>query len=146
MKYGSYSVRSIFDFQIFYQHQKLNITLDQSIEDMVIRYTNYVKSLVDLGYPIRIVSITPTQANPIPHHNDPLRHLTMLNPVRGEGITLKHRIYMTEELNKRLCSKCFELDIGFVDLYDYLVDPNTKSIKINMTRDNGMHGYYIDDG
>jgi hypothetical protein len=69
----------------------------------------------------------------------------MLNPVRGNGITLEDRIYMTEELNKRLQAKCLALGIGFVDLYPYLVDPETKCIRIEITKDRGMHCYYIGD-
>jgi len=139
--FGEIDVR----FQVYYQHQQLGIPLDQSIEDMTTRYTNYVKTLVDLGYPIKIVSITPTQFKGVPDSNGLSQCLHLLNPMRGEGITLEHRIYMTEELNKRLWRKCFKLGIGFIDLYPYLVDPDTGCIRMDLTKDNGMHCYYIGD-
>jgi hypothetical protein len=139
--FGEIDVR----FHIFYEHQVRSISLSQSIEDTATRYTNYVKSLVDLGYMIRIVSVPPTQFNKIPHQNDPLRHLTMLNPVRGNGLTLECRIYITKKLNDLIQEKCDAFGIGFVNVYDYLVDPYTGCMKKHLCKDEGMHGYYMGD-
>jgi hypothetical protein len=138
--FGEIDVR----FHVFYEHQERNILLDQSILNTSTRYINYVKTLTDLGYPISIVSIVPPQRCLVPHRYDPLHHLTMLNPVRGKGITNADRIYMTETLNSQIKYKCSSLGIGFVDIYPFLVD-HDGCIKADMTFDNGMHSYYIGD-
>lgn len=131
-------------FNVFYQHQELKITLEKSIELLAAKYTKYVRTLTDLGYPVKIVSVIPTQRNPVPHRYDPLKNLSMLNPMRGNGITIADRVYITECLNSKIRYKCSKLGIGFIDVYPLLVDTDG-CIDPSKTFDNGMHGYYIGD-
>lgn len=136
--FGEIDVR----FHIFYWHQVLEITLDQSIENVVTKYIGYVIKLRQLEYNIQIVSVVPPQPNPSPFYNDPT--LEIKNPVRGKGITVEDRVYMTETLNRRLKEECDNNEIPFRDVHPYLVDPVTRCNVPEMTRD-GMHYYYIGD-
>jgi len=136
--FGEIDVR----FHIFYWHQVLEITLDESIERVVSKYIAYVKMLRLDGYNIHIVSVVPPQPNDSPFFNDPT--LEILSPVRGKGITVSDRVYMTDTLNKRLEEECDKNGIPFRDVHPYLVDPATRCNVPEMTRD-GMHYYYIGD-
>lgn len=136
--FGEIDVR----FHIFYWHQKLEISLDESINNVVVRYIAYVKKLRELGYNIHIVSVVPPQSNPSAFHNDPTYEI--LNPIRGEGITVEDRVYMTEKLNFELNKACVDNGIPFRDVHQFIVDPITRCNISEMTRD-GMHYYYIGD-
>jgi len=136
--FGEIDVR----FHIFYWHQKLGISLDESINNVVIKYISYVKKLREQGYNIHIVSVVPPQPNPSPFHNDPTYEV--MNPIRGEGITVADRVYMTDVLNSGLRKACVENDIPFRDIHHFIVDPITRCNIPEMTRD-GMHYYYIGD-
>lgn len=136
--FGEIDVR----FHIFYWHQELNITLDKSIDNVVVRYIDYVKKLRNMGYNIHIVSVVPPQPNPNPFHNDPTYEIP--NPVRGVGITVEDRVYMTKKLNLELTKACEENNIPFRDIYSLLANLETGCNVPEMTRD-GMHYYYIGD-
>lgn len=136
--FGEIDVR----FHIFYWHQELDISLDESINNVVVNYISYVKELREAGYNIHIVSVVPPQPNPSPFHNDPTYEV--LNPIRGEGITVADRVYMTEKLNLELSKVCAENNIPFRDIHQFIVDPITRCNIPEMTRD-GMHYYYIGD-
>jgi len=129
-------------FHVFYHHQRLEITLDESIENVVNKYITYTKTIKDLGYNTHIVSVVPPQPNPSPHFYDPSYQI--LNPIRGEGITVEDRVYITRKLNELLEQKSLKNEIGFVNVYPYLVDPVTGCNIPEMTKD-GMHYYYIGD-
>jgi hypothetical protein len=129
-------------FHIFYHHQRLNIPLDESIERVAHIYVQYVKKLIQDGYPIHIVSVVPPQPNPSPYFHDPSYQIP--NPIRGEGITVEDRVYMTKKLNDLLEAKCLEEGIVFRNIYPYLVDPETGCNNPSMTRDE-MHYYYVGD-
>jgi hypothetical protein len=129
-------------FHIFYHHQRLDITLDESIERVADIYVAYTKKLIQDGYPVNIVSVVPPQANPSAFFSDPSYQVS--NPIRGDGITMADRVYMTKKLNDLLEAKCLEEGIVFRNVYPYLVDPNTGCNIPDMTRD-GMHYYYVGD-
>jgi hypothetical protein len=135
--FGEIDVR----FHIFYYHQELNITVDESIEGVVKRYTSYVKRLRDEGYPLHIMSVVPTQKEVSPYREDPL--FKVKNPIRGEGLTVGHRIYITEALNVMLENECEKLGIPFHDIYPFIVAETGCNIE-EWTRD-GMHYCYIGD-
>lgn len=136
--FGEIDVR----FHIFYWHQELNITLDESINNVVVKYIAYVKNLRELGYNIHIVSVVPPQLNPIPHRTDPSNE--NLNPIRGKGLMVEDRVYITNRLNSELAKACAWEDIPFRDVHSLIVDPLTGCVVPENTRD-GMHYYYIGD-
>jgi len=136
--FGEIDVR----FHIFYWHQKLEITLDESVDRVVDKYILYVNKLRNLGYNIHIVSVVPPQPNPSPFFNDPT--LEIKNPVRGAGITVEDRVYMTNRLNKNLKIECNKNDIPFRDVHTFIVDCVTGCNIPEWTRDK-MHYYYIGD-
>uniref|UniRef100_A0A6M3K6S7 Putative GDSL-like lipase/acylhydrolase n=1 Tax=viral metagenome TaxID=1070528 RepID=A0A6M3K6S7_9ZZZZ len=136
--FGEIDVR----FHIFYHHQQLNISLDRSIMSVVRNYISYVKKLRTEGYNIHIVSTVPPQPNPSPFHWDPTYET--LNPIRGAGITVEDRVYITRKLNDELKKACDENGIPFRDVYPYIVDPVTGCNIPEMTRDS-MHYNYIGD-
>jgi hypothetical protein len=129
-------------FHIYYHHQRLNISLDESIERVASIYVNYVKGLNELGYNIRIVSVVPPQPNFTCYLYDPSYQIK--ESIKEGGNSAEDRIYITKRVNERIKAKCLESGVGFIDIYEYLVDPETGCNIPSMTRD-GMHYYYIGD-
>lgn len=129
-------------FHIYYQHQKQEITLDESIEKVADIYVDYTKNLNDLGYNIHIVSVVPPQPNYTSFMYDPSYQIKDF--IKDGGNDAKDRIYITKKLNERIRAKCEESGVGFRNIYPYIVDPVTECNIPEMTRD-GMHYYYIGD-
>uniref|UniRef100_A0A6M3L500 Putative structural protein n=1 Tax=viral metagenome TaxID=1070528 RepID=A0A6M3L500_9ZZZZ len=142
--FGEIDVR----FHIFYHHQRLKMPLDKMIDLVTKKYTTSVNLLRQEGYNAFIVSVVPPQRSPGPHLYDPVYATKELDGsnayIRGEGNTLKDRIYITEEFNRQVEIKCKELSIGFRNIHPLIVDPETRCNILWMTRD-GMHYNYLGD-
>jgi len=138
MSFGEIDVR----FHIFYYHEKDKITVDESIDRVVDVYFSYIRELKNLGVPICVTCCVPPQPNDSPFHNDPSYQIK--DYIRGDGLDVAGRVYITERLNLRFKEECEKSGIPYIDFYELIVDQETRCVKMEWSKD-GMHYLYIGD-
>jgi len=99
---------------------------------------DYVEVLIKDGYNISIVSVVPScRTEQIkPEAREPL-----FPPNSG---TDQERKYIVETFNKKLKADCERREIVFIDIYEFLVDPEDGFNDRNRAQD-GYHYKYIGD-
>lgn len=138
MVYGEIDCR----YRIYYHHQTGNIPMDVVVENTVCNYFDFIQHLNSLGYKICVSSVMPTMRVGGLWMGDPLQTLE-----HGHGGSDEDRRYITEVLNAKLKHRCWKLEIPYLNLYPYLVDPIDGLTRDDMAyseRDH-MHYRYIGD-
>lgn len=128
-------------YQIFYHHQVDNASLDEVIERTVLRYLDFVQSLISREYKMIVSSIMPTMRVGM-YDGDPLLILP-----HGHGSSDETRRYIAEVFNAKLKFHCWKLGIPYLNLYPYLVDPvdGLTRADLALSEQDWMHYRYIGD-
>lgn len=115
--FGEVDVR----LHIKYKHQQLGIPIEQLIAATAKRYTAYVDKLRKQGYRIHIFNVVPTGdflGSDAEKWKKGLHYPFIAS--------YEERKYYTEQLNAGYVSRCLELQIPFIDIYQELVDEKGK--------------------
>ncbi len=102
---------------IKYKHQQLGIPVERLIDKTAARYTSYVSRLRRQGHRIHIFNVVPTGDYLGPEARKWEEGLSY--PFTA---TYAERTEYTEKMNQCYRSYCQELEIPFIDIYQYLVD------------------------
>lgn len=102
---------------IKYKHQQSGVSVEQLIDKTAIRYISYVNRLRQQGYRIHVFNVVPT---------GDYQGAEAMKWKKGLAYpftaTYEERTDYTLKLNHCYRSYCHELQIPFVDIYQYLVD------------------------
>ncbi len=115
--FGEVDVR----LHIKYKHQQLGISVEQLIATTAKKYTAYVDKLRKQGYCIHIFNVVPTGDFLGPDAEKWEKGLYY--PFTA---SYEERKYYTEQLNAGYASRCQDLQIPFIDIYQDLVDEEGK--------------------
>lgn len=111
--FGEVDVR----LHIKYKHQQLGVPVDELIENTAVHYTTYVNKLRQEGFHIHVFNVIPTGdflGEAAEKWKQGLRY-----PFNA---SFEERSSYTEKLNAAYRKHCHELQIPFIDIYQYLVD------------------------
>ena len=101
------------------KHEQTGVSVGTLIENTARRYIDYVKNLRDEGYDIHVFNVIPTGAfagERFERWKKNLNYPFTATHAERRGYTLM--------LNRELASRCRELSIPFIDIYDHLVEAN----------------------
>lgn len=88
--------------------------LEDIVNECVERFFKGIKELKDMGY--NMVQVSTHTSSTYPHNEDPS------NPVYGDCL---FRNQITKQYNKRLEELCIEENIPYIDIFNYLIFPDT---------------------
>jgi len=115
--FGEVDVR----LHIKYKHLQLGTPIEQLIARTAERYTSHVKRLRNDGYRIHVFNVVPTG-----DFLGPAAEKWQQGLSYPFNATYEERSNYTEQLNNAYARCCDELQIPFVDIYQYLVDNTGK--------------------
>ncbi len=115
--FGEVDVR----LHIKYKHLQLGVPIEQLIARTAERYTSHVKKLRNDGYRIHVFNVVPTG-----DFLGPAAEKWQQGLSYPFNTTCEERSNYTEQLNNAYARCCDELQIPFIDIYQYLVDNTGK--------------------